>query len=104
MRAVLVTVRSQGWGDSEFRLPKGNACVRTSGSTCPSAPVSATHTPRAKQRIPDPVVALRLTGRDCFLIDTAEAATQALAVQRECRRRSSRTPRGRSQQKPKPVA
>jgi hypothetical protein len=50
------------------------------------------------------VVALRLTGRECFLINTAEAAMQVLALQQECRQRSSRAPRGRSQQEPKPVA
>jgi hypothetical protein len=86
------TVRRQGWGDSAFRLPKGNACLRTSGSTCPSTPRSATHTPRAKQRISDPGAALRLTGRECRLISTAEAAMQALALQQECRHRSSRCP------------
>jgi hypothetical protein len=90
------TVRQQGWGDSAFRLPKGNTCLRTSGSTCPSTPRSATHTPRAKQRISDPGVALRLTGRECFLINTAEAAMQVLALRQECRHRSSRAPRGRS--------
>lgn len=34
----------------------------------------------AQQRTSDPVVAPRLTGRECFLINTAEAATQVLVL------------------------
>ncbi|MFF7721367.1 hypothetical protein ACFZDB_18635 [Streptomyces luteogriseus] len=49
-------------------------------------------------------MALRLTDRECFLISTAEAATQVLASRHECRRRSGRAHRGRSQQEPQPVA
>jgi hypothetical protein len=33
-----------------------------------------------QRRTSDPVVAPRLTGRECFLINTAEAATQVLVL------------------------
>jgi hypothetical protein len=33
-----------------------------------------------RQRTSEPVVAPRLTGRECFLINTAEAATQVLVL------------------------
>jgi hypothetical protein len=33
-----------------------------------------------RQRTPDPAVALRLKGRECFLINTVEAAMQVLVL------------------------
>ncbi|WP_030607259.1 hypothetical protein [Streptomyces fulvoviolaceus] len=78
-----------------------------------------------RQRTSDPAVALRLTGRECFLINTAESAVDERTATFENRagagqfvlvgqvgdplhflgrQRSSRAPRGRSQQEPEPVA